>query len=136
MRILCAWCEQEGEPADLGESEPLSDPTETHGICGRHWQEVLGTLPSRSFPGIELLIVVAATETRLYERLRRTMAGVSGVKVILDRRRTERRADNGPVTQERRKFDRRVRVTKPNRLGYVAVRFGASSDLPGGASPR
>jgi hypothetical protein len=136
MRILCAWCEQEGAPAELGEREPLADPTKTHGICRRHWRELVGTLPSRSFPGVELLLVVPATKTRLYRRLRRAVAGVSGVKVILDRRRRERRAADGPVPQERRRFDRRVRVGEPHRLGFIAVRLGRSSSSPGDASAR
>jgi transcription initiation factor TFIIIB Brf1 subunit/transcription initiation factor TFIIB len=28
MRAVCAWCD-----ADLGEREPLDDPSITHGIC-------------------------------------------------------------------------------------------------------
>ncbi len=136
MRILCAWCEQNGEPAELGEREPLADTTKTHGICRRHWRELIGTLPSRSFPGVELLLVVPATESRLYRRLRRATAGVSGVKVILERRRKERRAADEPVPQERRRFDRRVRVGEPHRFGYIAVRLGNSSSPSGDASER
>lgn len=29
MRRICAWCKK-----DMGETEPLDDPTVTHGICG------------------------------------------------------------------------------------------------------
>lgn len=28
MQIVCAWCEKE-----MGEKEPLRDPSVTHGIC-------------------------------------------------------------------------------------------------------
>jgi hypothetical protein len=44
MRLICAWCQQEGVPAFLCEVEPLDDPTETHGICARHRFEVLQEL--------------------------------------------------------------------------------------------
>jgi hypothetical protein len=44
MKLICAWCQQEGVPAFLCEVEPLDDPTETHGICARHRFEVLQEL--------------------------------------------------------------------------------------------
>ena len=36
MKILCAWCEEEGKPALIGVTE--SDPCAmaTHGICRQH----------------------------------------------------------------------------------------------------
>ena len=46
MRLICAWCQQEGVPAFLCDVEPLDDPTETHGICARHRFEVLQELDS------------------------------------------------------------------------------------------
>ncbi|MCS6897632.1 MAG: hypothetical protein NZM29_06620 [Nitrospira sp.] len=36
MRIICAWCLQEGKVALLGEKVPLDDLRETHGICKAH----------------------------------------------------------------------------------------------------
>jgi hypothetical protein len=44
MKLICAWCQQEGVPAFLCEVEPVDDPTETHGICARHRFEVLQEL--------------------------------------------------------------------------------------------
>jgi hypothetical protein len=44
MKLICAWCQQEGVPAFLCEVEPLDDLTETHGICARHRFEVLQEL--------------------------------------------------------------------------------------------
>jgi hypothetical protein len=44
MKLICAWCQQEGVPSFLCEVEPLDDPTETHGICARHRFEVLQEL--------------------------------------------------------------------------------------------
>ena len=108
MKIMCAWCEVEGRPANLGEREPLDDPSETHGVCRRHELELLGRLPSRSFPGVQLLLVVRPRESELYERLQRESAGVRGVQVILEQRRTQRR----------------VRRREMYALGYSGVRFG------------
>lgn len=124
MKALCSWCQREGRPALLGEREPLDDPTETHGICRRHQLQLLAELPSRSFPGVELLLVVDHDEHRLYEYLRRNLAGVSGVKVIIDRRQVERRRQQRPVEQERRTLERRIYRGEVSAMGYIVVRFG------------
>jgi hypothetical protein len=125
MRISCAWCQQEGQPASLGERAPLDDPAETHGICRRHTQELVNRLPSRSFPGVRLLLVVSPKQEDLYDHLQRELAGVSGVKVILERRQADRRAGDGhgPL-EERRLIDRRVRQGEVSALGYTVIRFG------------
>lgn len=54
MRIICAWCLQEGKVALLGEKMPLDDLRETHGICRTHllamqteWKKSLFTLTDR-----------------------------------------------------------------------------------------
>jgi hypothetical protein len=125
MRISCAWCQQEGQPASLGERAPLDDPAETHGICRRHTQELVNRLPSRSFPGVRLLLVVSPKQEDLYEHLQRELAGVNGVKVILERRLGERRAENGrDAPEERRLIERRVRQGEVSALGYTVIRFG------------
>ncbi len=41
MKIVCAWCEQEGQQSDLGERAPLMDDRPTHGICGMHLDRYL-----------------------------------------------------------------------------------------------
>jgi hypothetical protein len=125
MRISCAWCQQEGQPASLGERAPLDDLAETHGICRRHTQELVNRLPSRSFPGVRLLLVVSPKQEDLYEHLQRELAGVSGVKVILERRQADRRAgDHDEPLEERRLIDRRVRQGEVSALGYTVIRFG------------
>src|SRR5207253_9828398 len=48
-----------------GERAPLDNPAETHGICRRHTLDLLDRMPSRSFPGVRLLLVVSAKETAL-----------------------------------------------------------------------
>jgi hypothetical protein len=124
VRVTCAWCQHEGRPATLGERAPLDDPAETHGICRRHTLDLLSRMPSRSFPGVRLLLVVSAKETALYEHLQRELAGVSGVKVLLDRRRADRQEDEPPVADEHRGLDRRIREGEVSALGYTIIRFG------------
>ena len=124
MRVSCAWCQREGEPASLGERAPLDDPAETHGICRRHTLGLLDRLPSRSFPGVRLLLVVSQHEVDLYENLQRELAGVSGVRVMLERRQSERRVEQQDVTEEQRRDERRVRQGEVSALGYTVIRFG------------
>ena len=124
MRITCAWCQREGEPASLGERAPLDDPAETHGICRRHTLRLLDRLPSRSFPGVRLLFVVSQHEAVLYENLQRELAGVGGVRVMLDRRQGERRVEHQDVPDDHRRDDRRVRQGEVSALGYTVIRFG------------
>jgi hypothetical protein len=124
MKVTCAWCQREGEPASLGERAPLDDPAETHGICRRHTLGLLDRLPSRSFPGVRLLFVVGRDESALYENLRRELAGVSGVRVMLERRHGERRVERLNVPDDQRRDDRRVRQGEVSSLGYTVIRFG------------
>ena len=124
MRVTCAWCQREGQPASLGERAPLDDPAETHGICRRHTLDLLDRLPSRSFPGVRLLLVVSSRESGLYEHLLRELAGVSGVKVMLERRQGERRLEPQSVPDEQRRIERRLRQGEVSTLGYTVIRFG------------
>ena len=124
MIVTCAWCQNEGMPATLGERAPLDNPAETHGICRRHTLDLLDRMPSRSFPGVRLLLVVSAKETALYEHLQRELAGVDGVKVMLDRRRGDRRAEEQVVADEHHGLDRRIRQGEMSALGYTIIRFG------------
>ena len=124
MRVTCAWCQREGQPASLGERAPLDDPAETHGICRRHTLDLLNRLPSRSFPGVRLLLVVSSRESGLYEHLLRELAGVSGVKVMLERRQGERRLEPQSVPDEQRRIERRLRQGEVSTLGYTVIRFG------------
>ena len=36
MKVLCAWCEQEGKPALIRESESNACAQAPHGICREH----------------------------------------------------------------------------------------------------
>ena len=124
MKIVCAWCKQEGRSAVLGEREPFDDPTETHGVCSVHSEKLMEQLPSASFPGIRMLIVVRKTESALFQHLTRSFASVPNVAVILDRRHDERRKTPGNVASERRQTERRIRKSQFSGLGYIIVRFG------------
>lgn len=124
MRVVCAWCKQEGRDVALGTREPVDDTTETHGICARHSEEMLEQLPSVTFPGIRVLFVVRRTEIDLYHYLARSLEGLPDVAAILDRRRGERRKRPAGVAIERRRANRRVRKAEFSGLGYLVVRFG------------
>ncbi len=128
MRVVCAWCKQEGRTVVLREREPLAEATETHGICSRHSEQLLEQLPSRSFPGIRLLLVARPTETALHHYLTRAFAGLPDVKVIHDRRQGERREAQSDVSTERRRADRRLRHAEFSSLGYLTVRFGTKHE--------
>jgi len=57
----------------------LDNPAVTHGPCAPHTEQLLESIPSRSFPDAEWLIVVRAPDTVLYEYLQRSFAGAHHV---------------------------------------------------------
>jgi hypothetical protein len=123
MKVICASCRVEGRPGNLGEKAPFDDPTETHGYCARHAALFLASLPSLSFPDVELLIVVRRPDVALFEYLQRRLEGVRAVKVILERRSGDRRHDVGERAPDRRRLRRRLRLGQASSLGYTVVRF-------------
>ena len=128
MRVVCAWCQQEGRSRLLRVGEPLEDTSETHGICSRHQQEIFERFPSRSFPSTRWLFIVSADDARAYSHLVAVMRDVPGVTVIMERRHGERRhGEERRVeerrAQERRHAERRIRHPERNSLGYMLVRF-------------
>ena len=130
MRILCAWCCREGLPGYLGEREPLGNPEPTHGVCQHHMTQLLESLPSRSFPEAEMLIVVRRGKPELYEYLRLRFAARPGVKVILDRRVSERRTGAAELRGARRSRRRRIRHGETSPLGdFTIVRFTPKAQL-------
>jgi hypothetical protein len=130
MKVICAWCQREGRSGLLREREPLDDPSETHGICLRHQQQVVATLPSQSFPDVRLLIVVRPDEWALYDYLSKTVGELKGVRVIVDRRQAERRHEGGAPGRERRRGDRRLPDREVRLLGCTIVRFGMPPTSP------
>ncbi len=125
MKILCAWCCREGHLGYLGEKEPLENPLPTHGVCAHHKAQLLESLPSRSFPGAEVLIVVSRGHAALYERLRFSFADTARVEVIVDRRVADRRAVPGRKPADRRHVrTRRIREGASSPLGdFIVLRF-------------
>ena len=124
MLVFCAWCQRDGKPGYLGEREPLGNPAPMHGVCASHKEHLLESFPSPSLLDAELLIVVQRNDTALYEYLQRLFAGVSGVKVLVDRRVDDRRSAPRSVTDERRYVRRRIRqgAISPHG-GYTIVQF-------------
>ena len=96
--------------------------------------------PHGDFPMI--LLIVARTETALYEYQARRFAGHEGVEVILDRRYGERRRQSRPVDVtftalvaeaarlvERRCGERRLRSVDLHPLGFAIVRRGPARGI-------
>ena len=135
MRVICAWCQQQGRPGLLRVREPLDDPTETHGICDRHQQAVLEGFPSASFPSTRWLFIVPSGDVARYNHLVKLLADVPGTTVILDRRQGERRQGSGRATSDRRRIERRVRRPEISSLGYRMVRFAIREAPSSAPSP-
>lgn len=130
MRVICAWCQQEGRSGLLRVREPLDDPSETHGICERHQRTVFEGFPSASFPSTRWLFIVPSADAARYEHLVKLLKDVPSATVLLDRRRGERRQGREPVTPNRRRFERRVRRPEISSLGYGLVRFTVRAGEP------
>ena len=74
------------------------------------------------------ILLIIADQPGLYEKLKAAFAGESNARVILDRRRGDRRSQPQGSTPERRRADRRSRPavdTRVRALGWAAVRLGA-----------
>ena len=123
LEVRCAWCERE-RLSIPGAEPPPEDAQITHGICKRHSDALLANLPSRSFPGVRVLVVVHPGYANLCDYLARSFAGVAGVLVILDRRRADRRQAPQSAIIERRQRDRRRRRNEMSAFGHTVVRFG------------
>ena len=135
MRVICAWCQQEGRSGLLRVREPLDDQTETHGICERHQQAVFEGFPSSSFPSTRWLFIVPSGDVGRYNHLVKLLSDVSGVTVILDRRQGERRRGAEPAAPDRRRFERRVRRPEMSSLGYGLIRFTVREETGSAPGP-
>ncbi len=83
-----------------------------------------------SLSDVDFLIVVASTETDLYEHLTKIFADVRGIKVILERRQGDRRRQSQDMAVERRQRERRLQRGKVSALGYTAVNFHPQTHRP------
>ena len=71
-----------------------------------------------------LLVIVARRDQALCDYLARRLAGVEGVRVILDRRQGQRRQERQPQAPERRRGrERRTGRHEQRFLGYTFVRL-------------
>jgi hypothetical protein len=141
MKLICAWCQQEGVPAFLCEVEPLNDPTETHGICARHRFEVLQELDNSQIAHAAVVQEAAAAEADDQALLGRWIAGsremlegllpglIAEVPIVARRAEATERAIRVPP--ERRDRRSRERVRGSTRAG----RDPASLRLNGEAQP-
>ncbi len=41
MRVVCAWCQQEGKPAVMREDDSADSKLDSHGICDAHSVKLL-----------------------------------------------------------------------------------------------
>ena len=135
MKIVCAWCERDGVPAVMGEREPLDDPGVTHGICPRHMTLVLSTLPSGSFQGVDLLVIVRPSDRALFEHLLWATSGVPDIRAIMERRRGERRRHIETSVSERRERERRLMLGQVSAMGYTMVRLRKASGRSAAPTP-
>src|SRR5206468_11577320 len=122
MKVICSLCEREGKPGYLGEREPLDNPAVTHGLCSPHTEQLLESIPSRSFPDADLLIVVRPNDTELSEYLQRSFAGVHHAQAIVERRGPDRRREPRVATPALRQHPRRIQRRTVPPLGYSAER--------------
>lgn len=75
-----------------------------------------------------ILLIIGRDQPGLYEKLKAAFAGESNARVILDRRRGDRRSQSQSSTVDRRRADRRTRPavdTRVRALGWAAVRLGS-----------
>jgi hypothetical protein len=73
---------------------------------------------------LQLLIVVENEDKGLYEHLSRSLAAVSGVKGITERRTREQRRALRSVAFDRRRGDRRQSRDVRHSMGCTFIRFG------------
>lgn len=112
MRIVCSWCEREGR-ADpvIRVVEPVEDVRVSHGMCNEH---ALGMLLASRYadseagvPRRRLRVIVRSDRPDLRAWLTQALAAIDDVQIVVDRRLSERRRRQLPVSRERRVAARR-----------------------------
>ena len=88
---------------------------------------VLTATRSRPSVSVHLFIVVAMKDHGLFEYLSRGLSAVEGVKVVLERRQSERRGPAQAVSWERRQADRRQPRGVVHSMGCTFIRVGTVS---------
>jgi len=115
MRVVCAWCDKtvmEGEPGDTLVS---------HGICSE--------CSGRFFPTGLRYAVVPPDRSFLLAEIESAFQAIRGIRVILDRRRSERRRGPTRMRDDRRAPRRDRRQSSSPIVGALPVVAGLS--VPG-----
>jgi hypothetical protein len=115
MKAVCTSCRLEGLPGVIGERPPLSDPGEVSGICWSHKLRALtDTKPTApietngtSDKPVRFIVVVRRSAPDLFGRLGEQFLADPRVRVVLDRRRGERRQRPQAIPDDRRQDSRR-----------------------------
>src|SRR5262245_40188553 len=111
MVTICAWCQR-----FLGSKEPLADPSLTHGICK--------TCALRQQLGGSATLVVSRERAGAVPFLMGLLNGTPEIRVIVDRRRGERRRSSLADQVREESLDaaeRRLANERRQRLGLVFV---------------
>jgi hypothetical protein len=111
MVTICAWCQRY-----LGTKEPLADSSLTHGICK--------TCALRQQLGGSATLVVSRERAAALPFLTGLLTGTPEIRIVLDRRRGERRRSSlaehvreEPLAEN----ERRMASERRRRLGLVFV---------------
>jgi hypothetical protein len=111
MVTICAWCQRY-----LGTKEPLADPSVTHGICK--------TCALRQQLGGSPTLVISRERAEALPFLTGLLNGMPEIRVIVDRRRGERRRSSlaEQVREEpAESAERRLAQERRQQLGLVVV---------------
>src|SRR5258707_13697072 len=119
MRVVCAWCQDEGRSRLLRVGEPLEDTSETHGICNRHQQEIFEMFPSRSFPSTRWLFIMSSGDARAYSHLVAVMRGGAGFTGNIGRRHGQHRWEE--EWAGRRRKDARLPVARSEGSQHMPI---------------
>jgi hypothetical protein len=96
MITVCAWCQR-----FMGQKEPLDDPSVTHGICPTcSLRQQMTDVPT---------LVISRKRSEALPVLQALLRGTPEIRIVLDRRRGERRRGIPPPGphERRREGDRR-----------------------------
>jgi hypothetical protein len=135
VKAVCVRCRVEGRAGVIGERPPLDDPTPVAGVCWTHKLESLGQ--RRGATADPVLVVIGRHEPAVYARVSEQFLDDPGVRVILDRRKGERRRQAQLFWGERRRGDRRRPPEYWNDTLYqpvVVVATGQTGEALGAAA--
>ena len=105
MVTVCAWCQR-----FMGMKEPLHETVVTHGICTTcALRQQIGEMPT---------LVIARERAHTLAVFQGLLTGTPEIRVVVDRRRGERRRDSPAFDAD---GERRGRSDRRQRLIYFLV---------------